>query len=219
MKYVRIADLSITDRLDLTLIQDVNRFRLLDACRAVTNYGFNSLVIPSYVLEKVRLKFPKLRLTVISNYPYGFNDIEVVLKEITTITALVEDCSNLWIEFVLPPILPPLFKSFIVDFKRFNDWVKLIAVLPVGYEKEVLFKLDKCPVAFDYIGLGTGMQSNENIVSLYETYGKQIKKMGYKIKLNGNFNNYEEVKSLLNHGIELVGCVDAYKVIHEKVEA
>lgn len=218
-KWVRISDLSITKYIDISTLENWNTKLSLRVCRAAEVYGFNSVIVPSFYIETVRNEFPNLRLTVPANYQ-GLHAPEVVLREIETITSLVEDQANLWVEFVIPPY----FRYYIRDFKKLNlGWVKLIGILPTtpkvsSLDETVKLVCDNHGV-LDYVGFGVDEASRGQAIIAYQKYRKSLRSAGYKLKINGAYSNHGEVRALIAQGADLVGCVKAHNVIKEKIEA
>lgn len=218
-KYVRVADLSITQYVDISTLENWNAKLSIRVCRAALAYGFNSVVVPSFYAETVRNEFPSLRLTIPCNY-LGLHAAEVVLREIEAITSLVEDQSNLWVEFVIPPY----FRHYIREFRKLNmGWVKLIGILPITTPKvssldEMVSLIKENPGVFDYVGFGVDEKTRGQAFIAYQKYGTTLKNVGFKLKLNGSYSNHEEVQALVGQGVDLVGCVKAHNVIKERVE-
>lgn len=217
MKYVRTINLSFTHKLDLNLLNDPNKDKLVRLCRAAVDYGINSVVIPSRLVDTIRTRFPKLHITAVANYPNGYHSSDVVLREIEAITSLHEDMSDMSVEFVLPND----FYRFIPDFRMLNQWVKLNAIL-MGNELDDTDQFSRLPqntgqALFNYVVLGNNLETYKfGLDDAYCRLGKKIQNKGYKLKINNEVANNDEADFWLNgRQVDCLGVQNIHEVLKE----
>ena len=105
---------------------------LLKQINLYKQFGFRSITVPPMFLEHVAERYPEISTTTIAN-PCGYNNSNVLFAEFNGIQSLLEDISELEVEFVLPND----YNLYLKEFKEWSAWIRLKPYI----QKDIVFEV------------------------------------------------------------------------------
>lgn len=208
-------DLDLAKFVDLHILHGyISHSKITHVCNTVKKHGFRAVCLPARYLNIFQELYPALQFITVANFPFNYHPSDVVIREVEAITALIEDISQVEIEFPLPTD----FRAYWKEFKALGTWVPLRGIIPFSRYTQLLPMLGMGDNPFKYVQLGTGFDlKGQPPYEAIKTKVKTLQSIGYKVKVCGNYEHYQK-RELAEMGVILGLTGGLNSVKYKKVE-
>ena len=206
LDYETLLDAEMAQQIDLTYLSpEYKYFTIWKRAKQVSEYNFRSLCIPSYYLETFRCSKPDIKISTVANFPYGYHNSDVLIREMQGIQALCVDLgypqSMIEIDAVMPSDIHTNW-DFVAQINHLTPIKFILAKHLINHQIELLPTLYK---PFEIVKIGTGFDGETNFNTV-KPYIDKIKAKGYKVKIAGGIKTHFQARQLLDYGVDILGA-------------
>lgn len=206
-------------RIEHTILKhNINFDQIKRELAFVEKHGLRSIVVPSSIVNQIRSNsdFNHIKVVTVSDFPFGFSDLEIKLEEINRLFILGADEVDFVVNY--SHILSDRFNLLDEELKEIRKISRDSVVKGIAEISELTIEQTiKTAELFinngiNYFKTSTGFsKSGANSLVIRELknyFGNNI-----KIKASGGLKTYKDVMEMIDSGAELIGTSSSKEII------